>query len=50
MNDNEFVRQLQLILVGKSTRIRDLEEQVARLTVQLAEAKAKLVIAPTEKE
>ena len=37
MRDDQLIKQIQLSLMGKAARIRDLEAEVAALKQQLAE-------------
>ena len=42
MNDRSLLKQLELIMVGRAVRIRDLEQEVARLTLERDELKKSL--------
>jgi len=42
MKDQELMSKIQLALMGRAARIRELEELVGRLTLELSKAKDEL--------
>ena len=42
MKDQELISKIQLALMGRAARIRELEELVGRLTLELSKAKDEL--------